>query len=317
MVDTVPLIEPPPEVLPEAPPEGRWQVPDIIAQIKDTYSSLRPAEQAVADAVLGDVRAAVEASNAEIAQRAGVSQPSVTRFCRAIGCDGVRDFKLKLAQSLVVGELYLASGATEAALQGDLPPFWGPVLNEARRALRAVEAQLEPALVLEAAGHIAAANQVAVFGLGGSSSALAEETQHRLFRYGVAITANKDPYLIRMTASTLKPGDVVIAISASGRTRELIEAVELARHYRARTIAITAQGSDLAAAVDVALTVRIAEYPDALKPSATRYAFLAIVDLMSAATGYALGPAARENLRRIKYNVLTHRPSQRLEPLGD
>ena len=83
-------------------------IPDILSQIKDSYGELRPAERRVADVVLADVTFSVDASNAEIAKRADVSEPTVTRFCRAIGCDGVRDFKLKLAQSVVVGRLYLA-----------------------------------------------------------------------------------------------------------------------------------------------------------------------------------------------------------------
>ena len=78
-------------------------IPDILSQIKDSYGELRPAERRVADVVLADVTFSVDASNAEIARRAEVSEPTVTRFCRAIGCDGVRDFKLKLAQSVVVG----------------------------------------------------------------------------------------------------------------------------------------------------------------------------------------------------------------------
>ena len=85
-------------------------IPDILSQIKDSYTELRPAERRVADVVLADVTFSVDASNAEIAKRADVSEPTVTRFCRAIGCEGVRDFKLKLAQSVVVGRLYLAPG---------------------------------------------------------------------------------------------------------------------------------------------------------------------------------------------------------------
>ncbi|TIS76820.1 MAG: RpiR family transcriptional regulator, partial [Mesorhizobium sp.] len=92
-------------------PDGRdhvRRIPDIISLVKDSYGELRPAERRVADVVLDDVRFAVDASNAVLAQRAQVSEPTVTRFCRAIGCEGVRDFKLKLAQSLVVGALYLS-----------------------------------------------------------------------------------------------------------------------------------------------------------------------------------------------------------------
>src|SRR5690606_29848583 len=209
--------------VPDAGREG--PIPDIISQIKDSYGELRPAERRVADVVLADVTFSVDGSNAEIARRADVSEPTVTRFCRAIGCEGVRDFKLKLAQSVVVGRMYFnASQLPQPA--ADASPMWNTVFGEARSALNAVERQVNPAEVLRAAELIAGAHQVAVFGLGGSSSALAQETQFRLFRYGVAVSAHSDPYMMRMTASTLKPDDLVIAVSATGRTREVIGAVE-------------------------------------------------------------------------------------------
>jgi DNA-binding MurR/RpiR family transcriptional regulator len=289
----------------------------VIARIKDGYPALRPAEQAVADTVLSAVQWAVEASNAEIAIRAGVSQPTVTRFCRAIGCDGVRDFKLQLARSLVVGDLYLSPEAAPPPSDTALPPFWSSILSEARAALREVERQLDPALLETAAIAVAGARQVVTLGMGGSSAALAEEAGHRLFRYGVTVTALTDPYRARMTVATLHPGDVLVAISATGRTPEVIEAAELARHYGATTVAITTPGSDLAQVADIALSVAVPEFPDTLTPSASRFAFLLVIDLMAAATGYRLGPVARENLRRIKFALLSRRPGAVLEPLGD
>jgi DNA-binding MurR/RpiR family transcriptional regulator len=291
-------------------------IPDILSQIKDSYGDLRPAERRVADVVLADVAFCVDASNAEIARRADVSEPTVTRFCRSIGCEGVRDFKLKLAQSVVVGRLYFTStSAPEPSENGS--PMWNVVFGEARNALNAVERQLDPNEVLRAAELIANAHQVIVFGLGGSSSALAQETRFRLFRYGVVVTATSDPYIMRMTAATLKPEDLVIAISATGRTREVVEATELAKHYRARTICITAPDTDLARICDVRLTVDVPEFPDTMKPTASRFAFLAIIDLVSAAAGYRIGAPALETLRRIKYTVLSHRKGKELEPLGD
>src|SRR5690606_7622326 len=151
--------------------------------IKDSYRDLRPAEGRAADVVLEDVRFAVDASNPALAQRGGVSEPTVTRVSRAIGGDGVRDFKLKLAQSLVVGALYLSKPPAAGDDAG--MPFWGAVFGEARRALTEAERQLDPEQVRKAAELIAKARQITVFGLGGSSSALAQETQNRLFRYGV------------------------------------------------------------------------------------------------------------------------------------
>ena len=291
-------------------------IPDILSIIKDSYTELRPAERRVADVVLADVSFAVDASNAEIARRADASEPTVTRFCRSIGCDGVRDFKLKLAQSVVVGRLYLAADGP-APSGADGSPLWSVVFGEARNALAAAERSVDPAEILKGAELVAKAHQVLIFGLGGSSTSLAQETQNRLFRYGVVAHAHADPYMLKMMAATLKPNDLVIAISSTGRTREIIEAVEVARHYRAGAIGITAPGSELAELCDVKLTVDVPEYPDTLKPTASRYAFLAIIDLLSTAVGYQLDPTARETLRRIKYTVLNHRKGKVLEPLGD
>ena len=78
---------------------------DIISVIKQTASTLRPSEKRVAEVILADVNFALHSANGELARRAGVSEPTVTRFSRAIGCAGVRELKVKLAQSLVVGRI--------------------------------------------------------------------------------------------------------------------------------------------------------------------------------------------------------------------
>src|SRR3569623_1348077 len=82
-------------------------VVDIISRLRAMEGQFRPAEAEVAKIVLEDPFFAGRASIAELADRAGVSQPSVTRFCRALGCDSLRDFKFKLAQNLAVGTNYI------------------------------------------------------------------------------------------------------------------------------------------------------------------------------------------------------------------
>ena len=76
------------DMLPGPPPEAGYDtpIPDILSQIRDSYPDLRRSERRVADQVLADVAFAVDASNAELARRSKVSEPTVTRFCRAIGC---------------------------------------------------------------------------------------------------------------------------------------------------------------------------------------------------------------------------------------
>lgn len=290
---------------------------DILGRIKDQLGELSPAERKVGATVLADVSRAAEESIAKLARRAEVSEPTVTRFCRAIGCKGLREFKFKLAQSLVVGEIYLDAEGEPVAGDTDLPAYWNPVLTDAHGALREVERQISPGAIQAAADAVAQARQVVTFGLGGSAAILAEEARFRLFRYGVNVSCCPEAYFMRMKAATLAPKDVVLAISGSGKTVELIEAVGLARDYGATTIAIAPRATPLAEAVDLPLAVSVAETRDTLTPTSLRYAYLVVVDLLSAATGYAMGPQARESLRRIKYAALRHRAGNVMEPLGD
>lgn len=288
---------------------------DIISRLRELRSDMKPAERRVADVVLGDVEFAVRASNTTLAAQANVSEPTVTRFCRTLGCEGVRDFKLRLAQSLVVGDLYFQN--PPPVQENSNLPYWNNVFQKAGEAVRLAERQLDEAAVRVAVDHIARAKRIFIFGVGGGSTALAQDAQFRLFRYGLSVTAYSDTYLIRMVASTLRPDDVVIAISATGRTPEIVHAANLARQYHAVVVAITQPNSELAAAADVALTIGVPEIADILKPTASRFAFMVTMDLLATGVAYQLGLDAQENLRRIKYNLMNLRDGEVLEPLGD
>lgn len=290
---------------------------DLISRLKELQPQLRPSERRVADAVLEDIEFAVRASSAELAKRARVSEPTVTRFSRAMGCEGVRDFKLKLGQSLIVGSMYFREPPRlPDAAKADLP-FADMVFSHARAALESAEAQIDNDRIREAIDAISTAQRVIVLGVGGGSTAIAQDTQYRLFRYGINVTAYSDVYLMRMVASTLGADDIVIAISATGRTQEVLGAVKLAQDYHARVIAITRPESELADAADIAITIDVQESSNVLKPTASRYAFLVVIDLLATGCAYRLGADAQEILRRIKYNLLNFRHGEVLEPLGD
>jgi DNA-binding MurR/RpiR family transcriptional regulator len=288
---------------------------DLISRLKELRGELRPAERRVADVVLGDVEFAVRASNGILAQRAGVSEPTVTRFCRTLGCDGVRDFKLRLAQSLVVGTDYFRD--PPHVQDSSRLPYWSSVFRHAGAAIALAERQLDEAKVRTAVDILANAKRVLVFGVGGGSTALAQDTQYRLFRYGINVTAYSDTYLMRMASSTVGADDALIVLSATGRTTEVLDAARIAHQYHAKVVAITRSGTKLADAADVALTVDVPEVPEVLKPTASRFAFMVTIDLLATGIAYQLGTDAQETLRRIKYNLMSIREGEVLEPLGD
>lgn len=284
---------------------------NLIVRMRQMLPSLRPAERRVAQVVLADVEAAVRASNAQLAEAANVSEPTVTRFCRSMECEGVRDFKLRLAQSMV----------TEAHSEGIEPrpelPFWSSVFGEALNAVDLAERQLEPAMALNAIRLVAGAKRILVFGLGGGSTVLATDLQFRLFRFGVSISAYTDGYLMRMAAAATTAEDTVIAISATGRTIEVVDAANIASDNGAAVVAVTRPGSDLAGGATAALTVDVPEVVDLLKPTASRFAFMAVLDLLATGVAYELGAEGQETWRRVKLQLMRARKGEVLEPLGD
>ncbi|MEO7223766.1 MAG: MurR/RpiR family transcriptional regulator [Devosia sp.] len=289
---------------------------DIILSIKQSMPQLRPAEQRVASAVLADVGFAVHSSSADLARQAGVSEPTVTRFSRAVGCKGLRDLKVKLAQSMVVGRIYLEPPplvGTDLAK----PAMWRSVFQEIRRAISAVEEQLGKDDVERAAEAIVACGKLAAFGVGGGSTVAVTEVEHRFFRLGIAVSHTSDPHLMRMIASTLGKNDVVIAISTTGNAADVIEASSIAKRYGARVIAITKPESRLALLADIALCVHVPEALDSLKPTASRYALLTAVDLLAAATAYSRPRESQERMRRMKLELLRSTNGNADEPLGD
>jgi DNA-binding MurR/RpiR family transcriptional regulator len=289
---------------------------DIISIIKHTMANLRPSERRVADAVLADVSFAVHSANAELARRAGVSEPTVTRFSRAVGCNGVRDLKVKLAQSLVVGRIYLEE-PPHADDNPAKPTLWKIILEDIHRAINTAERQLAMPDFERAADAITACRRLITFGVGGSSTAIAQEAASRFFRLGVSVSNYSDSHLMRMIAATLEKTDVVLAISATGKPQEIVDAVKIAQEYGTTVIAITKPNSPLAALADISLGLYVPETPNALKPTASRYAFLAALDLLAALTAYRNPREMQERMRRVKYALVNFGNGDAEGPLGD
>ncbi|MGO4724450.1 MULTISPECIES: SIS domain-containing protein [unclassified Inquilinus] len=277
-------------------------VVDIVSRLRRMEASLRPSEQRVAEAVLADPGGATHASIAELARRAQVSEPSVTRFCRALGCDSVRDFKVKLAQNLAVASPYLQRRPQEGA-PDDVAQLADRVLDSVIEAVTVVRDQLDPQPLRQAIDGIAKARRLDIYGIGGGSHAVGHDAYLRFFRLDLPTDFHADTQLQRMSAATLGPGDCVLAVCNSGRFRDLVESVEIARHYGATTIALTRPDTPLARAAEILLAVAPPEDSDIFKPTASRLAHMAVIDVVATGVAMRRGPAALESLRRIKYTL--------------
>ncbi|MEA3252497.1 MAG: MurR/RpiR family transcriptional regulator [Pseudomonadota bacterium] len=282
---------------------------DILSRITSDFAGLRDAEKKVAELIFADIDFVAEANIGDIAARAKVSDASVTRFARAVGCRNVRDLKLRLTRALAAGRRFIQDAGEADGLNA--------VYDVAAQTLALNRELMEQADVAGAVGLLDGARQILVFGAGGGSTMLAQEMQFRLVRLGYAISAYPQSLLPRMVASTLEPSDVVVTLSVTGYTPEIVDSAQIARHYGARVVALTAGGSPLAEAADVVLPVVARETDFIYHPSASRYAMLAAIDVLALELALRHQDRSRDKLRRLKITLDAHRGGDNRQPLGD
>jgi DNA-binding MurR/RpiR family transcriptional regulator len=282
---------------------------DIISCITDRFMALTATEKRIAQFILDDVAAAAEMPIAELARLTHASQASVTRFARALGCKDVRELKMKLAQSLAIGQRFILDVPDLEGVQGIYESIIS-VLETNRRAL-------DLDALKRAVAWISDARQVLALGMGGGSTICAQEIQYRLFRLGLPVVSQSDGLLVRMMSSAVTAKDVVVVLSLGGYTKEMIESAAIARQYGAKVIAITPPDTPLAAQADLLLPLLVSENDYIFKPSASRYAMLAMVDVLATELAMANKPQAKDRLRRIKLALDDHRDGVDRLPLGD
>ena len=215
---------------------------DIVAELRALSESGSKSDRHLAKMVLADPEFFMHGAIDKIAERSGVSEPTVTRFCRSLGVEGIREFRVRLAQALAVGTRFLqVADVDREATNGRVPDT---IAAAAYGAIDVVCNSIDMVRLAEAADAITASTLIRTYGSGGSSSMAATELENRLFRLGLPVAASVDGEIQRMTASVANAQTAIVAFSISGHLRPVIDAVAIARQYGAKTIAFTAPKSD-------------------------------------------------------------------------
>ena len=287
---------------------------DILTTIRDRAPHEDGVNLKIGDEILRDPGSVVDVSIKSFANRIGVSEPSVIRYCRSIGCDGFKEFKKYLAQSLVLEQKFNRATAAgdDGGQAGD--ERFDRVATSVATALRSVSGTEHFERIDAAAKVLMASQTIAVFGLGGSSAVLAMEGQNRFFRLGLRAVAHVDSYMQRMTAATLKKGDVVLIISSTGQPETHAESARIARSYGATCIAMAPAKSPLAKGVDILIPIELATDIPYHQPNPVRFAQMFVLDCIADRVALMLGKPAMETLRRVSGAVS---PQQHYLPTGD
>ena len=304
-------------VHPEQEASVRLAGVDIVGRLKARLEEGHRAETSVIEVILGDLHFATTATIAEVARRAGVSEPTVTRLARSLGFGSTREMKAHLAQALAIGGAYLRPLDAAAEGQHSSNQVVATICSRAHAAIDLISVALTQTSVTTLGELLAGANRIIVYGTGGNSSMAAVELQNRLFRLGLNSNAYADPQLQSMSASVANRKTVIVAFSTSGRVRSILDAIAVGQQYGATCIAVTKPDTPLAKVAQHLVPFVFEEDQNLYKPSASRFAMLAVVDILAMATAEAIGPAVLELLRRVRQSLTTLEAGGPMQPIGD
>ena len=276
----------------------------MLTEIETAVKSMTRAEKKVARIVLASPYRILRKSIGLLASEAEVSEPTVIRFCRAMNCKGFQDFKLQLAQDLATGAHF---SETRLSIDETAPDLITKVIDSSISSLIKVRDSLPPDAVQAAVEMLAGADRIEIYGLGGSGI-VAQDAQHKFFRLGVPVVAYSDPTVHSVSASLLEPGCVIVAISQSGVTQDVITSAELGLAAGAKVVAITAADSPLASLASVCLPMNSLEDEDFYAPIKSRMAHLAIVDVLAVGVALSRGPDFQMAIKRSKQTRLRSVP---------
>jgi glucokinase len=249
----------------------------ILDRIRQVQTTLSPAERRVADLVLHRPRSVLNDPIVEIARAADVSQPTVIRFCRSLSCEGLSDFKLRLASSLTgtIPVTHTQVKQSDTALE-----LGAKVLGNTASAILQIRDQLNRKAIDKAIELLLNARRIEFYAVG-NYSVVAQDAQYKFLRFGVSTVAHTEPRLQRMAAQVLTKDDVVVVTSSTGKINELLEAVDAALERGASVVAITSSQSPLAKRATVTIQIDHAEDVVTQVPMISRILYLLVIDILA------------------------------------
>ena len=282
----------------------------MLERISASLPSLAPAEQRVGELVLQDPAAFARLPVRELAEKAQVSKPTVVRFCRSMGYDGLADFKLKLAGHANEGVPFIhrsvdpddkTSDVVVKVIDNSVASFL-----QYRNAASAQKIELATQKIVDT---LKKGKRLEFYGAG-NSGIVAQDAQHKFFRLGITSLSSSDGHIQVMSATMLSQDDCVVIISNSGHTRDLLDAAEIAQKQGASVISITASHSPLAGVSDIHLAADHPEGFDIYSPMVSRLLHLLIIDILATNVALKIGDRLLERLKNLRTNLQLKRHSQ-------
>jgi len=283
---------------------------NLLKSITEARHLLRKSEQKVADFVLAHPNDVIHMRIVDLATEAQVSEPTVVRFCRALNYDGFQDFKLTLAQGLASNASFeqFSLNTRDTVFEFKQKIFDAMIGN-----LMSIKEQLDTSTLEAAINALAGAKRVEFYGFG-ASAPVCTDAEHKFHRLKVNAASYSDPHMQTISAVSLTKSDVVVAISQTGRTKDLLHTVSLVRETGATVIALCPSNTPLAELADIDIHIDLEEDKDLSTLMSSRVLQLVVIDVLAVGVAIKLGPGVIDHLKTIKRSLRSLRQNDKRPP---
>lgn len=249
------------------------EAPRVLLLLRHQLATYSQTLQRLGQFVLEQPQRVLYLTITELARESGTSEASVTRLCRGVGCRGYTEFKMALA---------LETQQEQASQpQASATSAFSTLIEESVAALRDTGALVSQQALLQSAELLEKARQLQIYGVA-ASAIIGEYLAYRLLRMGISAQQFSDMHRAAMNATSLKPGDVVIAVSSSGSTKDLLHAVQLGKEHGASIIVLSnTSRSPLATLADQLLVAAKPEGPLTAGSFHSKISAMLVIELLS------------------------------------
>jgi len=273
----------------------------LLLMIESIYPSLTKAEQKVADTVLGEPEEAIFYTITDLAEKSEVGETTVIRLCRKLGFKGYQEFKLSVVQNLSSPSEHIHGDIHE---DDSLHSIVQKISNLNTQTIQNTTSLLDEDSLQRCISLLSEAKKIYFFGVG-SSGITIKDAKYRFMRLGFNVEAETDAHIIAMNAALASEGDVIVGVSASGSTKDLVDAVRIGKENGAAVVCLTNHvRSPITQYADVVLLGSSRENPLQGGAFASKLAQIHILDIISTAIAFRRKEKTYDALQKTAKSVL-------------
>ena len=268
--------------------------------IKVLYNEMGKAEKQIADWILENPGKIISLSIVELAEQCGCSEATIVRFSKRLGLSGYQELKISLAAESGTTTVNASITSNDTAFE-----MFEKVCNDIYCSLELTKKTINKAALALAAQKICTANKIVIFGLGNSAS-VAIDASHKFLRAGLNAVAYSDNHMQVIAASHLKEGDIAIGISHSGSSKDIVDALKIAKEHGAFAIVITNSGkSPILKHSDIVLSTKADETQYNILALNSRIVQLAIIDALYFYIVYNRSAESLDSIKDTEHSLLS------------